>query len=192
MLSRTAIFGRKVSIVSSWKLEISRTFQPSARDCSVNATTGTPMLPPTKVGTPEARRMSPHSVVVVVLPLEPVMARVCPRRKRDANSTSPSTVCPKARTWRISGVSSGTPGLSTRKSCRRKVNRPWPPASTAMPSSSSIGISFSRASALRTSDTVTCAPRRRRNSAAARPDRPRPTTSTRLPFSSIIPRRRTS
>jgi len=37
---------------------------------SMRATTGTPMLPPTRVGRPAAVRISPSSVVVVVLPLE--------------------------------------------------------------------------------------------------------------------------
>ena len=46
-------------------------------------------------------------------------------------------------------------------------------------------MSFASASALRISETVTCAPRRRRNSAAARPDLPSPTTRTFLPFRSI-------
>src|SRR5581483_2875731 len=55
-----------------------------------------------------------------------------------------------------------------------------------MPSSSSEGISRASASALRTSETVTCAPLWRRKSAAARPDLPSPTTKTFLPFSSIM------
>ena len=47
-------------------------------------------------------------------------------------------------------------------------------------------MSLASASALRTSETVTCAPLRRRNRAAARPDFPSPTTRTFLPLSSII------
>src|ERR1700733_6342642 len=105
---------------------------------------------------------------------------------------------PNFCTWISSGVSSGTPGLTTIRSCRRKVSRPCPPASTAMPSSMRGGISFASASALRTSDTVTWAPWRRRNSAAATPALPRPTPSTFFPFISmqtrgagqvIVPRR---
>src|SRR5271170_168905 len=46
-------------------------------------------------------------------------------------------------------------------------------------------MSFASAAALRTSETVTCAPLRRRKIAAARPDLPSPTTSTFLPFSSM-------
>ena len=43
-----------------------------------------------------------------------------------------------------SGVSSGTPGLTTMRSWRRKVSRPWPPASTLMPSSSKAGNVFGK------------------------------------------------
>ena len=60
--------------------------------------TGTPMLPPTRVGMPAALRISPTSEVVVVLPLDPVMARVLPLRKRAASSSSPMTGRPKLRT----------------------------------------------------------------------------------------------
>jgi len=42
------------------------------------------------------------------------------------------------------------------------------------------------AAVLRVSDTVTRAPSPRRNSAAANPDFPNPTTNTRLPFNSIV------
>ncbi len=61
-------------MVSSWKLETSSTDQVSSVLSSMSATTGTPMLPPTSVGKPAAFRISPTSAVVVVLPLEPVMA----------------------------------------------------------------------------------------------------------------------
>ena len=155
-------------------------------DSSMRATTGTPMLPPTSVGMPAFSRISPSSEVVVVLPLEPVTARILPLRKRAASSSSPMTGRPKLRACTSSGVSSGTPGLTTMRSWRRNVSRPWPPASTLMPSSSRAGMSLARASALRMSETVTCAPRRRRKRAAARPDLPSPTTRTFLPLSSIM------
>src|ERR1035437_9937237 len=54
-----------------------------------------------------------------------------------------------------------------------------------MPSSRRAGISLASASALRMSETVTWAPRWRRNRAAARPDFPSPTTRTFLPLRSI-------
>src|ERR1700761_3170809 len=56
-----------------------------------------------------------------------------------------------------------------------------------MPASISDGISLLSAAALRRSDTVTCAPRRRRKRAAARPDLPSPTTNIFLPFTSMQP-----
>src|SRR5439155_14318336 len=40
---------------------------------STSEIAGVPIFPPTKVGNPPAVRISPVSVVVVVLPLEPVM-----------------------------------------------------------------------------------------------------------------------
>ena len=186
MLRITAIWGWNCSVLSSWKLETSITDHVSAVLSSMRPTTGTPMLPATSVGRPASFSISPASTVVVVLPLEPVMARILPFRKRAANSSSPITGRPKLRACTSSGVCSGTPGLTTIRSWRRKVNRPWPPASTMTPSSSSAGISLASASAERTSETVTCAPCRRKNNAAASPDFPRPTTRIFLPFSSII------
>ena len=180
------MLGWNSTVLSSWKLETSRTDQVSGVLSSMSPTTGTPMLPPTRVGRPASLRISPSRAVVVVLPLEPVMATTLPLRKRAASSSSPMTGRPKLLTWTSSGVSRGTPGLTTIRSCRRKVSRPWPPASTMMPSSRSAGMSLASASALRTSETVTCAPLRRRNRAAARPDFPSPTTRTFLPLSSII------
>src|ERR1035441_7606073 len=55
-----------------------------------------------------------------------------------------------------------------------------------MPASRRAGMSLANCSALRTSETVTWEPRRCRNSAAAKPDFPSPTTRTFLPLSSII------
>ncbi len=186
MFRMTAMAGRNCSVVSSWKLDTSSTDQVSSVLSSISPTTGTPIFPPTRVGSPAAFRISPTSDVVVVLPLEPVMASVLPLRKRAASSSSPMTGSPKLRTWASSGVSRGTPGLTTIRSWRRNVSSPCPPASTLMPSSSSDGMSLASASALRMSETVTWAPRRRKNNAAARPDLPSPTTNTFLPLSSII------
>ena len=124
MLSITAMEGWNCSVVSSWKLETSRTDQLSAVLESIKDTTGTPMLPPTSVGSPAAVRISPSSVVTVVLPLEPVTARILPLRKRPASYSSPMTGKPKLFTCASSGVSSGTPGLTTIRSWRRKVSRP--------------------------------------------------------------------
>jgi len=116
MLRMTAMRGWNSTVLSSWKLETSRTDQVSAVLFSMSSTTGTPMLPPTSVGIPAEARISPSRAVVVVFPLEPVTASMLPSRKRAASSSSPIMGMPKLRTWASSGVSSGTPGLTTIRS----------------------------------------------------------------------------
>src|ERR1700691_4461190 len=83
-------------------------------------------------------------------------------------------------------ASNGTPGLTTIRSCPRKVRSPWPPVSTVIPCSNRSRISSRSSASGLVSDTVTRAPRDFRNSAEATPDLPRPTTSTRLPVSSTF------
>ncbi len=75
MLRMTAICGWNCCVVSSWKLETSSTDHVSSVLSSMSDMTGTPILPPTRVGSPAALRISPTSVVVVVLPLEPVIGQ---------------------------------------------------------------------------------------------------------------------
>jgi len=77
---------------------------------SANEIAGVPMLPPTSAGTPAAVMISPVSVVVVVLPFDPVMATIGPGRNWAASSTSPITASPKARACTNGGASTGTPG----------------------------------------------------------------------------------
>ena len=91
MFSRTATRGRNVSTVSSWKLDASTTQNPPAPAAGVPtaSASGSPRLPPTKVGRPVARSMSPTSVVVVDLPFVPVMATIGAVTKRLASSSSP-------------------------------------------------------------------------------------------------------
>ncbi len=55
------------------------------------------MFPPTRVGSPPAARISPVKVVVVVLPFDPVMATIGPRKNCAASSISPITASHKAR-----------------------------------------------------------------------------------------------
>ena len=63
------------------------------------------MLPPTSALRPPAEMISPASVVVVVLPLEPVMATMWPFRNRAASSTSPITGMPAlARVYQLRNV----------------------------------------------------------------------------------------
>src|SRR6266481_521597 len=138
------------------------------------------MLPPTSVLIPPALRISPASVVVVVFPLEPVIATIGPGRCRAASSISPMTGSPAPRACTSGGASTGTPGLTTIRSWPRNVRSPWPPVSTVMPWSSRIGISSRSWSGDLVSETVTRAPRSLRNRAAATPDLPSPTTRTRL------------
>src|SRR5215470_2597086 len=179
-------------MVSSWKLETSRTMTVFSLDSATNEIAGVPMLPPTATGRPPAARISPASVVVVVLPFDPVMATIGPERFWAASSISPITDSPKERACTSGAASTGTPGLTTIRSCPRKVRSPCPPVSTVMPLSSRTGISLRSSSPLLVSETETLAPCRFRNNADATPDFPRPTTSTRFPFSSmeaISPRR---
>ena len=77
--------------------------------------------------------ISPARVVVVVLPFDPVMATIGPGRNCAASSISPITFSPSARACTSGGASTGTPGLTTIRSCPRKVRSPWPPVSTAIP-----------------------------------------------------------
>ena len=121
----------------------------------------------------------------MVFPLEPVIAIIFLGRNKDANSISPITGSPRARAWTRGAESTGTPGLTTMKSCPRKVRSPCPPVSTAIPWSSRTGISLPSWSCGFASETVTRAPLACRKSADATPDLPRPTTSTRLLARSI-------
>ena len=92
-----------------------------------------PMLPPTSVLNPPAAMISPTNVVVVVFPFDPVMATIGPGRNWEASSISPITGRPKARACSSGSASTGTPGLTTIKSCLRKVRSPCAPVSTAIP-----------------------------------------------------------
>ena len=91
------------------------------------------MFPPTSVGSPPAVRISPVSVVVVVFPFDPVMATIGPGRNCAASSISPITASPIARACTSIGASTGTPGLTTIRSCPRNVRSPCPPVSTVIP-----------------------------------------------------------
>ena len=66
---------------------------------------GSPRLPPTNVGRPVARSISPTSVVTVDLPLVPVMATMVAETNCDASSSSPVISTPAARAAASSGIS---------------------------------------------------------------------------------------
>ena len=123
MLSSTATRGWKVSVVSSWKLDASTTQTPLSPAAGVPtaSASGSPRLPPTNVGRPVARIMSPVSVVVVDLPLVPVIAMTVPATNREASSISPVMATPAARAAASSGIS-GTPGDRTMISAVRNVS----------------------------------------------------------------------
>ena len=165
-------------MASSWKLLASTTCSVSGVERSTWALSGTPMLPPTSTRFPEASSIRPTSVVVVDLPLVPVMAMTRPFSQRQASSSSPMTGTPAARASWSSASSGGTPGLVTIRSAFRK-KRAW-----CRPRSSATPISRRRSSpriVAAWSVSVTCAPRATSSSAAARPLRAAPTTSTRWP-----------
>src|SRR5688500_3643138 len=177
MVSSAAARGRKVSVVSSWKLDSSTTKTRSIGP-STQAVSGRPMLPQTSTRRPAAASRAPVSAVVVLLPFEPVMPTTGPFRNGKASSTSAIPGSPRRRAAASSGRSSGTPGESTTPS------RPSGRDSGSRPSASSTPGSRSRSgapisAAPRRSTPTTSTPRARRKRAAAGPDRPRPYTSTR-------------
>ena len=74
------------------------------------------MLPATSVLRPDARQISPVSVVVVVLPLVPVTAMIGPSRNMAPTSISLITGMPRRSASTMTGASPGTPGLTTTRS----------------------------------------------------------------------------
>src|SRR4051794_4323358 len=114
------------------------------------------------------------SSTVVVLPLEPVTARNGCGSRRHATSSSPITSRPWRRARATTGASCGTPGLLTMVLA---------PATSATPSSGACTATPARSSCARTSGDMspasqpaTACPCSRSASAAATPDRARPTT----------------
>ena len=95
---------------SSWKLDSSHAIQVSGETRPGSSESARPTLPATSTGTPPARSMAPHSSVVVVLPLVPVMPTIGFCNIRDASSTSLHTGTPSARAETTVGSESGTPG----------------------------------------------------------------------------------
>ena len=84
-----------------------------------------------------------------------------------------------ARARRRSAGISGTPGDSTIRSAPVKIGSGWPPSASSTPAGSAASAA-PRSPAPRLSVTVTRAPRAAHSRAAATPERPSPTTSTRL------------
>ncbi|MNW09928.1 hypothetical protein D3C71_2070360 [compost metagenome] len=74
MFRQVATSALSWSVVSSWKLDSSRTY--SSTSSSSRSSAGVPRLPPTATFLPAAAAISPTRVVTVLLPLEPVMATI--------------------------------------------------------------------------------------------------------------------
>ena len=89
--------GRKVSTSSSWKLESSHTIQAPSPSAPSSPVSGRPTFPATATSLPAARKMSPSSSLVVVLPFVPVTPRIGLARSRKPSSTSLQTVTPRSR-----------------------------------------------------------------------------------------------
>ena len=120
-VEHAAISGGTSRMVSSWKLETSSTSTVSARRLSTSAITACRCCRRPDWHAAGSRRMSPTSVVVVVLPLVPVMANHRAGQERAGQFDSPSTGICCARARFSSGSSAGTPGLTTMKSGVQKA-----------------------------------------------------------------------
>ena len=188
MFSTTAICGWNSSTVSNWKLDTSSTLIVSGVLCAINSITGVPIFPPTSVGPPASAKILPSREVVVVFPFEPVIATILPCRNRLANSSSPIIGGPIRP--------EGPHLLQLRRvvrHARRHHNQVLPPErEQPMPARlhhdprvqqrRNLLRQRHRAARIRHRHPR---PWSRRNSAAAIPLFPNPTTSTRLFFSSI-------
>ena len=132
-----------------------------------------PTLPATTPGSPAARQTWPSHSATVVLPLVPVSATKRLSSMRQPSSSSPITGIPRSRAAAIAGAPDGTPGLFTTALTRSR--RPVPSSSslTSTPSSASLPAPAGDPE----SAPYTRAPRARRASAAAMPERASPTTS---------------
>ena len=183
MFSTAATRGRNSAVLSSWKLEASATTMPSAGKSSACSDKGVPILPPTSTGRTWARKSSPVSAVVVVLPFVPVMAMTSASIARQASSSSPTMGTPRARTRTRAGSVSGTPGLTTTSSASAKASSGWPPVQSAQPSRSSRSTSAESAARSAASEASTVPLTRRIRRAAATPLFASPTTETVLPAS---------
>src|SRR6478735_5515241 len=127
---------------------------------------------------------------VVVLPLVPVTAShgagASGSRRRHASSTSPHTGIPRSVAWASSGAVGFQPGEVTTRSTSSGSTAVAPGSSRTVAPSVSSSSAFSAFSSLvDSSSAVTCAPRNRRLSAAAKPETPNPATTTRAPDQSL-------
>ena len=146
---------------------------------------GVPMLPPTSVGSPPAARISPASAVVVVLPLEPVMATIGPGKKSGGEFDFADDRLAVRRAWTSCGRIEGNARADDDQVLFLK-------GALAVAAGFDGDAVFEEqqnlvaqlASGLE-SETVTRAPCALRKSAEATPDLPRPTTRTLLSLRSM-------
>ena len=121
---------------------------------------------------------------MVVFPFEPVMASIFALQKAGGQFQLANDREAQVRTCTSSGVYKGTPGLRPRSG---PGGERWQPMTAGFDNHAGFqqrGNLFAQRLGVRKSETVTCAPRRRRKSAAAKPEIPNPTTRTFLPLSS--------
>ncbi len=179
----TATWGAKLAVFSSWYELTSTTRRPfdSAAGVSTASESGVPRLPPTKVAKPAALKISPMSVVTVLLPLVPVIATMGARVYQLASSSSLTTGTPRASAASTTRRG-GTPGDTTIRSAFAKVSGLCAPRSKLTPAcASAMSFSSSRSAASRLSlSTTEAAPLRSASRAADSPEAPMPTTTTRL------------
>ncbi len=112
---------------------------------------------------------------MVVLPFVPVTPTSGLGKRREASSTSLQTGILRLRAACTSGEELGTPGLFTSSPAPSSSRTLSSPSLNSMPALASSLTS----SSVERSTATTVAPRRARARAAARPDRARPSTSTR-------------
>ena len=116
----------------------------------------------------------PISSTVVVLPFEPVSATNSCSSSRQPSSSSPITRSPAVSAVCTTGASRGTPGLLTTVAMPASRSAPSSPSRTSTPAASSRCLTS--ASTTRASVPTTRSPRDASASAAATPERARPTT----------------
>ena len=174
---------------SSWNAEISVTKTSSGFESRTHRETGSPILPTTRVVLPEASKISPARVVVVVFPFVPVIATKAAGESLQATSRSVTASTPSLSASRSTGIVGGTPGLTTIRSnsparpagnCSPKTvsNRSPPYSARSFRSPAASGNSREIASGSLLSVNTTSDPFSSRSFAAAAPVRAAPITST--------------
>ena len=153
---------------SSWNDDASQTTVAAGSRAPARAVSAVPTLPAAATGRPAARCIAATSSVVVVFPLEPVIAISGFGSSRQPSSSSPRTTIPRARAARMTAASPGTPGLLTTVPTPSSSATPSLCSCTATPAASSSARASGATAA--PSQPVTSSPsaRRMRPGGAAR------------------------